>query len=66
MCRHYLTGALGASVHRPLVLVVVHHAVVDAHASVDLHLVLDELAVLRLRERQRREREREREKEGEI
>lgn len=53
----YLAGALGAAVHGPLVFVLVHHAVVEADSAVDVHLVFQQRAVLRLGERREKERE---------
>ena len=36
----YLTGALGAAVHRPLIFVLVHNAIMDADATVAVYLSL--------------------------
>lgn len=41
----YLASALGAAVHRPLVLVLVHDAIVDANATVDVEMSLHLLAI---------------------
>lgn len=59
----YLAGALGAAVHAPLVLVVVHDAVVDADPAVDVHLVFHQRTLLRLGETEM-ERWRDGEREG--
>lgn len=52
----YLAGALGAAVHRPLIFVLVHNAVVDADSALAPHLIFQQHALLRL---WRREGERE-------
>lgn len=44
----HLAGALSAAVHRPLIFVLVHDAVVDANATVDVDLIFQQSAVLRL------------------
>lgn len=46
-----LAGALGAAVHRPFILVLVHNAVVDADSTL-VHLLLQQHAVLGLRRRE--------------
>lgn len=51
-----LAGALGAAVHRPFTVVLVHDAVVDADSTL-VHLILQQRAFLRLRAREGRERE---------
>ncbi len=53
----YLAGALGAAIHRPFILVFVHHAVVDANSCVDVYLSFQLITVLRLGEKRERERE---------
>lgn len=55
----YLAGALGAAVHRPLIFVLVHNAVVDADSALAVHSIFQQHAFLRL---WRREGERERKK----
>lgn len=42
----YLTSALGAVVHRPLVSVLVHDAVMDADAVVDADAILYQLVLV--------------------
>lgn len=49
----YLAGALGAAIHGPLIFVLVHHAVVHANSSVDVHLLFQLFADLRLGESER-------------
>lgn len=44
----YLAGALGAAVHGPFIFVFVHHAIVEADSTVDVHLIFQQCAVLRL------------------
>lgn len=44
----HLTGALGAVVDRPLVLVLAHDSVVDADAAVDADAVFNQLVLVRL------------------
>lgn len=44
----YLAGALSAAVHRPLVFVLVHNAVVDADSALAVHLIFQQHAFLRL------------------
>lgn len=46
-----LAGALGAAVHRPFTLVLVHNAVVDADSTL-VHLLLQQRAFLGLRGRE--------------
>lgn len=46
--RTHLARALGAVVHGPLVAVLAHDAVVDAHAVVDADAVPDQLVLVRL------------------
>lgn len=46
-----LAGALGAAVHRPFILVLVHNAVVDADSTL-VHLLLQQRALLGLRGRE--------------
>lgn len=51
VCAHgtYLASALGAAVHRPLGLVLVHNTIVDANAPVHLQLSYQLLAIWSLR-----------------
>lgn len=42
----HLTSALGAVVHRPLVSVLVHDAVMDADAVVDANAILYQLVLI--------------------
>lgn len=44
----HLAGTLGAAVHRPLIFVLVHNAVVDADSNLDVHLMFQQLANLGL------------------
>lgn len=44
----HLTSALGAVIHRPLISVSVHDAIVDADATVNAKTVLKELVLIRL------------------
>lgn len=55
----YLAGALGAAVHRPLIFVLVHNAVVDADSASVVDLIFQQHAILRL---WRREGERKKKK----
>lgn len=45
----YLAGTLSAAVHSPFIFVLVHNAVVEANAAVDVHLLSKQCAVDRLR-----------------
>lgn len=44
----YLAGALSAAIYSPFIFVLVHDAVVDANSTVDVHLIFQQSAVLRL------------------
>lgn len=44
----HLAGALGAAVHRPLVLVLAYDAVVDADSALVVHLTFYQHVILRL------------------
>lgn len=55
--RSHLTSALGAVIHRPLISVLVHNAIVDADATVNTNAVLYQLVLIRLGGRCRRHRQ---------
>ena len=44
----YLAGALSAAVHGPFIFVLVQDAIVEANSTVDVHLINQQIAVLRL------------------
>lgn len=46
--RSHLTSALGAAIHRPLILVPVHDAIVDADATMDAKAGLNQRILISL------------------
>lgn len=55
--RSHLTSALGAVIDGPLILVLVHNAVVDADTAVNTNAVLNQLVLIRLGGGRRRSRQ---------
>lgn len=52
----HLTSALGTVIHRPLMLVLVHDAIVDADATMDAKAVLNQRVLISLGEKCRKHR----------